>query len=67
MPSLRYNYGDFVLAVAGMSIVLDVVVFCFPHPVIKNLHMKTRRKIMIASIFWLGGLYVSSSPTLLVY
>lgn len=61
MPSLRYNYGDFALAVAGMSIIFDVVVLCFPLPVIKNLHLITRRKIMIASIFWLGGLYASPS------
>lgn len=45
-----------------MSLVFDVMVLCFPLPVIKNLHMDTRRKLTIASIFWLGALYVSS-PT----
>ena len=59
MSSYRYNYGDFAIAVAGMSLVFDVMVLCFPLPVIRNLQMETRRKVIIASIFWLGALYVS--------
>lgn len=59
-PSLQINYGDFAIAVAGMSLVFDVMVLCFPLPVIKNLHMGTRRKVIIASIFWLGALCVSN-------
>lgn len=55
VPSMRYDYGSFGLANAGMGIAFDVVVLCFPLPVIKNLQMKTRRKLMIVGIFWLGG------------
>ena len=57
-PHLAYNYQDFALAVAGTSIVFDVMVLCFPLPVIKSLQMQTRRKIFVASIFWLGTLSV---------
>ena len=59
---LNYNFNNFTLAVAGMSIVFDVMVLCFPLPVIRTLHMPTRRKIQIGAVFWLGGLYVTPSP-----
>jgi len=59
---LRYDFGAFSLAVAGMSIVFDVIVLCFPLPVIRTLKMPTRRKVQIAGIFWLGGLYVVIHP-----
>lgn len=39
-----------------MSILFDVMVLCFPIPVIKSLHMETRRKVFVAGIFWLGSL-----------
>jgi len=59
---LRYDFGAFSLAVAGMSIVFDVIVLCFPLPVIRTLKMPTRRKVQIVGIFWLGGLYVVIHP-----
>lgn len=62
MYRLRYSYGDFALAVAGMSIVFDVTVLCFPL-VIKNLQMKKKRKFMVASIFWLGAFYAYGQLT----
>ena len=51
---LKINYGSFALAVAGMSIGFDVVILCFPLPVIRSLHMATKRKILVAGILWLG-------------
>ncbi|OTA60395.1 hypothetical protein K449DRAFT_435499 [Hypoxylon sp. EC38] len=38
----------------GSSLVLDVVILCFPLPVISRLHMPTKRKIAVGGIFWLG-------------
>ncbi|KAI1145081.1 hypothetical protein F4825DRAFT_457867 [Nemania diffusa] len=38
----------------GSSLVLDVVILCFPLPVISRLHMPLRRKIAVVGIFWLG-------------
>ncbi|KAI0456308.1 hypothetical protein F5B21DRAFT_502501 [Xylaria acuta] len=38
----------------GSSLILDVVILCFPLPVISRLHMPTRRKIAVGGIFWLG-------------
>lgn len=42
------------LAQAWSSIVLDVLILCYPLPMIFNLQMKTNRKIALAMIFWLG-------------
>jgi len=53
---LNYNFAAFSLAVAGMSIVFDVMVLCFPLPVIRTLRLPTRRRVQLAGVFWLGGL-----------
>lgn len=52
---LRFNSTALGLAQVGSSIVLDVIVLCFPLPVISGLHLRTRRKVAIAMIFWLGA------------
>lgn len=46
----------FGLAQAGTSIALDVIVLGFPLPVIHRLHMRTRRKVAVGFILWLGSL-----------
>ncbi|KAI1465651.1 uncharacterized protein F4812DRAFT_105310 [Daldinia caldariorum] len=51
---LRFNYNDFSLAFAGMSVVFDVLVLCFPIPLIRKLQMTTARKAQVLAIFWLG-------------
>lgn len=51
---LRFNYNAWSLAFAGMSIVFDVVVLCFPFPVIFKLQMTWTRKLQVVAIFWLG-------------
>lgn len=38
----------------GSSLILDVVILCFPLPIISTLHMPTKRKVMVGAIFWLG-------------
>lgn len=52
----RFDTTKFGVAQVGTSIALDIVVLIFPIPVLLGLHMKTRRKIGIALIFWLGAL-----------
>ena len=52
----RFDITKLGVAQAGTSIALDIVVLVFPIPVLWGLHMKTRRKIAIALIFWLGAL-----------
>ncbi|KAI1413997.1 hypothetical protein F5Y13DRAFT_197921 [Hypoxylon sp. FL1857] len=42
------------LAQAWTSIVLDVMILCYPLPMIFSLRMKPGRKVAIALIFWLG-------------
>ncbi|PHH92135.1 hypothetical protein CDD83_8808 [Cordyceps sp. RAO-2017] len=51
---LRFNYGAWSLAFAGMSIVFDVIVLCFPFPVIRKLQLTWARKLQVIAIFWLG-------------
>lgn len=38
----------------GSSLILDVIILCFPLPIISTLHMPTKRKVMVGAIFWLG-------------
>ncbi|KAK6811102.1 hypothetical protein RU639_012903 [Aspergillus parasiticus] len=51
---LRYNYNHFTIAVTGMSMCFDLIVLCFPIPVIHRLMISTRQKVQLAGIFWLG-------------
>ncbi|KAJ5722100.1 hypothetical protein N7488_000135 [Penicillium malachiteum] len=51
---LRYNYDNFSIAFAGMSMCFDVIVLCFPLPVIHRLVISTRQKLQLVGIFWLG-------------
>ncbi|KAI2615057.1 hypothetical protein GGR54DRAFT_642791 [Hypoxylon sp. NC1633] len=38
----------------GSSLVLDILVLCFPLPVISRLQMPLQKKIFVGMIFWLG-------------
>ncbi|RAL16421.1 uncharacterized protein BO97DRAFT_410812 [Aspergillus homomorphus CBS 101889] len=51
---LRYNYNAFSEAFAGMSMVFDIIVLCFPIASVYNLQMSDRQKIQVLGIFWLG-------------
>jgi hypothetical protein len=51
------NFQAFLLSHAALDLFLDIVILCFPLPVISSLHMKTGRKIALVGIFWLGALY----------
>ncbi|KAJ5938241.1 hypothetical protein N7454_004583 [Penicillium verhagenii] len=64
---LRYNYNAFSVAFAAMSLVFDVLVLCFPIPVIHHLMMSTRKKIQVLGIFWLGIFCCISSTIRLYY
>ncbi|KAI1474783.1 hypothetical protein K445DRAFT_315183 [Daldinia sp. EC12] len=51
---LRYNSTALGYAQVSTSIALDVLVLCFPLPVIYRLHMNLKRKLLILCVFWLG-------------
>ncbi|KHO10626.1 hypothetical protein MAA_11772 [Metarhizium robertsii ARSEF 23] len=55
---LPYDATALGLAQVGTNIALDVIVLCFPLPVISRLHMPTNRKMAVALIFWLGVLFL---------
>ena len=55
---LRYDYQAFTLAVGGMSLIFDVIILIYPIPVIRNLHMKGKKKLQVIGIFWLAGFNV---------
>ena len=38
------------------DIALDLLILCMPLPVIKRLHISTRRKWLLGAVFWLGAL-----------
>lgn len=56
--TLPYDTTALGLAQVGTNLGLDVVVLCFPIPVISRLHMPTQRKVAVGMIFWLGILSV---------
>ncbi|KAH8429149.1 uncharacterized protein LDX57_006819 [Aspergillus melleus] len=51
---LRYDYNTYSIAFAAMSMTFDVIVLCFPIPVIYKLQMSTVQKFQVLGIFWLG-------------
>lgn len=64
------HHGNVVVLfsfVGASDIVLDLIILCLPLPVIRSLHMSTRRKWLIAGIFWLGGFCVISSTVRLAF
>lgn len=58
--TLPYDTTALGLAQVGTNLGLDVVVLCFPIPVISRLHMPTQRKVAVGLIFWLGILSVAA-------
>ncbi|KAF1940881.1 hypothetical protein EJ02DRAFT_405740 [Clathrospora elynae] len=52
---LRFDAAKLGLAQVGTSIALDMVVLCFPLPVISRLHLQNKRKVLVGCIFWLGS------------
>lgn len=51
---LRFDLAALALAQVGSSIALDIIVLCFPIPVIHRLQLKSSKKRAVAVIFWLG-------------
>ena len=51
----RFDFNTWYLSYSALSIFFDVVILCFPIPMIKSLSINTRKKISILGIFWLGG------------
>ncbi|KAL2020336.1 hypothetical protein VTK56DRAFT_8564 [Thermocarpiscus australiensis] len=52
---LRFDTTALGLAQVASSFSLDIIVLCLPLPVISHLNMKTKRKVAVALIFWLGA------------
>jgi hypothetical protein len=44
------------LAQVGSSIALDIVVLCFPLPIVFRMLLSPKRKFMVFAMFWLGAL-----------
>ncbi|KAJ5720786.1 uncharacterized protein N7483_008720 [Penicillium malachiteum] len=65
--ALRFNYDAFSVTFAAMSLVFDLIVLCFPIPVIHQLMMSTHRKLKVLGIFWLGIFCCIASAIRLYY
>ncbi|KAI1355955.1 hypothetical protein F5Y01DRAFT_268129 [Xylaria sp. FL0043] len=63
---LRFNSNALGLAQVGSSIALDVLVLCFPIPLIFRLHMSRKRKWQLFGIFWLGFFCVIAAVVRLI-
>lgn len=55
---LRFDSAALGLGQVGTSIGLDLLVLCFPLPVIHKLQLSTRKKWAVGMIFWLGAFCV---------
>ncbi|KAF2470810.1 GPCR, PTH-type, partial [Lindgomyces ingoldianus] len=63
----RFNFNAWYISYSGLSIFFDIVVLCFPIPMIKSLHINTKKKISILGIFWLGGFVCVSAIVRFVF
>ncbi|PVH94064.1 hypothetical protein DM02DRAFT_618862 [Periconia macrospinosa] len=63
----RFNFNAWYLSYSGLSIFFDVVILCFPLPVIRTLRVNTKRKLSIIGIFWLGGFVCVSAIVRFVF
>lgn len=63
---LRFDSAALGLGQVGTSIALDVVVLCFPLPVIHKLQLSTKKKWAVSTIFWLGAFCVIAAIVRLV-
>ncbi|RYP60591.1 hypothetical protein DL769_008048 [Monosporascus sp. CRB-8-3] len=52
---LRFNTTALGLAQVASSFTLDIILLCLPLPVISGLKMRTKHKVTVALIFWLGA------------
>lgn len=53
---MRYDMSALGLAQVGSSIALDVIVLCFPLPIIIRMSLSGKKKCMVFLMFWLGAL-----------
>ncbi|GKZ35836.1 hypothetical protein AbraIFM66950_006634 [Aspergillus brasiliensis] len=53
-----YNLYPFYIGNAAANVTTDVIILLVPMPLIWKLHMRTTQKVLICSIFLLGGLSV---------
>ncbi|KAF2788807.1 hypothetical protein K505DRAFT_420871 [Melanomma pulvis-pyrius CBS 109.77] len=61
------NYGAFLTSFAAIDLFLDVIILCMPLPVIRKLHVKTRKKFLIMGIFWMGFFCVVATAVRLYF
>lgn len=54
MPVFNYDWAVFVEVLAALDIAADVLILCLPIPMIRKLHIETKRKFQLTGIFWLG-------------
>lgn len=53
---MRYDMTALGLAQSGSSIALDIIVLCFPLPIVLRMLLSPRKKFMVFFMFWLGAL-----------
>ncbi|KAF2866150.1 hypothetical protein BDV95DRAFT_214116 [Massariosphaeria phaeospora] len=63
----RFDFNAWYVTYSGLSIFFDVVILCFPIPMVRSLRVNTRQKISILGIFWLGGFVCISAIVRFVF
>lgn len=53
---MRWDMRALGLAQVYSSIALDIIVLCFPLPIVFRMLLSPRKKLMVFAMFWLGAL-----------
>jgi hypothetical protein len=63
----RYNFNAWYISYTGLSILFDIIILCYPIPMVKHLKVTTKQKFSIMGIFWLGGFVCISAIVRFVF
>ena len=55
------NYSVLIAIVESLNYCQDLIIVCMPIGVISHLQLQLRKKILLGTVFLLGGLYVQLS------
>lgn len=61
---MRYDLATMGIAQVASSIALDIIVLCFPLPIVFRMLLSPRKKFMVFFMFWLGALWVDPNKIL---
>lgn len=62
IPHTTIDKLPFYIVIGVANLLLDIVILSIPQTIVWKIHQSLKRRISIAAVFMLGGLWVSRSP-----